>query len=77
MTRQKKELNKKIDELNNIIAAEEEMGCGCVPSGFFDPLYDEMHKLEEQLAKLSHYNSVQDMYMDSRGCEPISCLPFC
>lgn len=76
MTRQKKEISKKIDELNNIIAVEEEMGCGCVPSGFFDSLYDEMHKLEEQLAKLSHYNSVQDMYMDVRGCDS-RCLPFC
>jgi hypothetical protein len=29
-------------------------------------LYEQIHELEEQLAKLSHYNSVAEMYNDDR-----------
>ena len=66
MTRQKKEILKKINEIEKWIAADEEMGCGFAPAGFYDPLYHEIDKLEEQLAKLQHYDSVIEMYQDMR-----------
>lgn len=75
MTRQKKELVKKIEEINGIIAAEEEMGCGFTPADWFKPLEEQIYKLQEQLAKLSHYNSVEEMLFDCRGCE-LGNLPF-
>ena len=69
MTRQKKELVRKIEKINNFIMADEELGCGFAPAGFYDSLYDEIYKLEEELAELMHYSSVEEMYMDMRGCE--------
>jgi hypothetical protein len=66
MTRQKKEILKKIDEIREWIAVDEELGCGCAPANFYAPLYEQIHELEEQLAKLSHYNSVAEMYNDDR-----------
>ena len=68
MTRQKKEILKKIDEIERFIACDEELGCGFAPVGFYDPLYAEIYRLQEQLARLSHYASVEEMMMDSRGC---------
>ncbi len=66
MTRQKKEILKKIADIEEWIAADEEMGCGFAPASFYDLLYEEIHKLEEQLAKLMHYDSVLEMYHDNR-----------
>lgn len=66
MTRQKKEIIKKIDEIHEWIAVDEEMGCGFAPPDFYNPLYEEIHKLEAELARLSHYNSVDEMYHDDR-----------
>lgn len=68
MTRQKKEILKKIDEIQNFIAVDEELGCGFAPAGFYDELYERIWKLQEQLAKLSHYESVEEMMADTRGC---------
>lgn len=68
MTRQKKEIIKKITEIENFIAADEELGCGFAPAGFYDPLYGEIYTLQEELARLSHYDSVEDMLYDTRGC---------
>lgn len=68
MTRQKKEIIKKIDEIHNFIAADEELGAGFAPAGFYDPLYDQIYKLETELAHLSHYASAEEMMMDPRGC---------
>lgn len=68
MTRQKKELNKKIDWLYRMIEADEELGCGMAPAGFYDPVYEQIYGLQEELARLSHYNSVEDMLYDTRGC---------
>ena len=66
MTRQKKEILKKIADIEEWIAVDEEMGCGFAPADFYDPLYEEIHKLEEQLAKLMHYDRVFEMYNDDR-----------
>lgn len=75
MTRQKKEIIKRIDEIQTFIAADEELGCGFAPAGFYDDLYEQIYALETQLAHLSHYGSVEEMYMDERGCGGVE-LPF-
>ena len=83
MTRQKKEVLKKIWEIQDWIAADEKLGCGFAPPGAYDHLYDEIYELEEQLAKLMHYDSVEAMYHDERGAvgytgggDPDEQLPF-
>ena len=67
MTRQKKELTRRIDEIHNFIAADEELGCGFAPAGFYEPLEQKAYELEELLAHLRGYSSVMEMMMDSRG----------
>jgi hypothetical protein len=74
MTRQKKEIIKRIEEIQTFIAVDEELGCGFAPAGFYDPLYEQIYALEGELARLSHYGSVEEMYMDDRGMR--SELPF-
>ena len=68
MTREKKEILKKIEEIDNFIEADMALGCGFAPASFYDPLYEEIYVLEEQLAKLMHYESVEAMLHDERGC---------
>lgn len=75
MTRQKKELENKIDQIHKTIENEEEMGCGFILAGWFQPLEEEIYKLEQQLAELRHYDSVESMYLDTRGTTPDN-LPF-
>ena len=70
MTRQKKELIRKIDEIENFISVDTELGCGFAPAGFYEPLEEEAYKLNEQLAHLSHYGSVEEMMHDERGMVP-------
>lgn len=74
MTRQKKEIIRRIDEIEAFIHADEELGCGFAPAGFYDPLYEQIYALEGELARLSHYGSVEEMYMDDRWMR--SELPF-
>ena len=66
MTRQKKELYKEIEDLRLEIAVDEELSCGCAPTGAYDFKYERIYELEEQLAKLCHYGSVEEMYTDDR-----------
>jgi hypothetical protein len=68
MTRQKKEIIKKIYEIENYIRADIELGAGFAPEGAYDTEYEEVYKLQEELAILSHYGSVDDMLYDMRGC---------
>lgn len=75
MTRQKKELEKQIEQIEQYIAAEEEMGCGFTPVDWFRPLEEQIWKIQEQLAKLRHYSSVEEMLWDNRGFE-LGNLPF-
>ena len=42
------------------------MGCGFAPANFYDPLYEQIHKMQEELARLRHYGSVEEMYYDNR-----------
>ena len=67
MNRQKKELLKKIDELETWIAVDNELGCGFAPPGAYDGMYKEIYRLQEKLAHLRHYKTVEDMMYDERG----------
>ena len=69
MTRQKKEIIRKIDEMEQWIAVDEELGCGFAPAGAYDEMYKEIYRLQEELARLQPYASVEDMLYDTRGCE--------
>ena len=66
MTRQKKELIRKIDEIERFIGADQELGCGFAPTGFYDPLYEEVYSLETEFAHLRGFESVEAMMMDQR-----------
>ena len=68
MTRQKKEILKKIDEIERFIEVDDELGCGFAPVGFYDPLYEQIDKLLEELAGLRHYSCAEEMMHDPRGC---------
>lgn len=67
---------KKIDEIERFISADEELGCGFIPAGFYDPLYEQIYELQSQLARLSHYASIEEMLYDTRGCGGMDTLPF-
>ena len=67
MTRQKKELHKKIDQLQAIIQAESELGCGFTPADWFEEIYIEMEKLYEELAHLSHFSTLDRYIWDHQG----------
>ena len=77
MTRQKKEIMKKMDEIEEFIAVDMELGCGFAPPNAYDDLYTRIWLLHEELARLSHYGSAMEKMMDTRGC-PAACeaLPF-
>ena len=68
MTRQKKELIRRIYEIEAFIGADSELGCGFAPSGFYSPLEEEVYRLQEELAHLSHYPDADSMFYDTRGC---------
>ena len=70
MTRQKKELAKKIDWLYGMIEVDMELGCGMAPAGAYDDTYKIIYGLQEELAHLSHYSTVEDMMYDTRGFGP-------
>lgn len=76
MTRQKKEIIKKLDEIDNIIAAETELGCGFTPSSFYEEMEEIKFPLLAELARLSHYDSVDEMLYDDRGFTADPELPF-
>ena len=67
MNRQKKELLKKIEELETWIDIDTELGCGFAPPGAYDGIYEEIYRLQEELAHLRHYKTVEEMYYDERG----------
>ena len=67
MTRQKKELIQRIDEIEAFIAADDALGCGFVPPDFYRELEEEAWELEEQLARLRGYRDANAMMMDTWG----------
>jgi len=66
MTRQKKEIIKKIDDLYAWMTVDEELGCGFAPQGAYAETEREIYELQEELAHLQHYASVEEMFFDSR-----------
>lgn len=75
MTRQKKEVIRKIREIDEFIMVDSQLGCGIAPAGAYDSMYEEIYRLQEQLAELSHYGSVEEMLYDNMGCKPDD-IPF-
>lgn len=69
MTRQKREIMRKMEEIENFIRVDEELGCGFAPAGFYDELEEQIWNLGEELARLSHYESYMDYLMDDRGLQ--------
>lgn len=78
MTRQKKEIRRKMDEIDEFIRVDEHLSCGCAPSGAYDSMYDRIWELGEELARLSHFDSYMDYLLDSRGLQGCTeeCLPW-
>lgn len=50
MQRQRKEIIKKIEEINEAIHVDMELGCGFAPPGAYDSMYEEMDRLDSMLA---------------------------
>ena len=67
MNRQKKELLKQIRELEISVEIDMELGFGIAPPGAHDKTFCEIYKLQEKLAHLRHYKTVEEMYYDERG----------
>jgi len=72
MTRQKKEIIKKIDYILIGMEMDDLMGCG-LPQSICEEREREVYRLQEELAQLQHYASVEDMLYDTRGCENAGC----
>ena len=67
MTRQKKEVIKKIDDLEQWIEVDEELGCGFTPAGAYDETYREIDRLAEELAHLQHFASYEEKFISMLG----------
>lgn len=62
MTREKKEIIKRINEIETFIAVDEQLGCGFAPADFYDELYEEIDRLEDKLAQLQGFKNAEDKY---------------
>ena len=67
MTRQKKEILKKIDEIERDIEIDQQLAFGMVPPGAYDSMYQQIDELWDKLARLSRYESKEAMFFDERG----------
>lgn len=76
MTRQKKELIRSIQQIDEFIAVDTELGCGFAPADAYADLEKERWNLLEKLAQLSHYSSAMDMLCDDRHIPQTTDLPF-
>lgn len=66
-----------MDELERFIQADDELGCGFAPAGYYDPLEQQYGELYEELARLRHYKDGTEMMYDTRGYDPAADpLPF-
>lgn len=63
ITRQKKEIIKKIQAISDFIEVDVELGCGFSPPGAYDELYKEMDRLENELARLQHFTSSEQQFL--------------
>lgn len=68
MTRQKKEIVKKIEYIQTGMEMDDLMGCG-LPPKVYESREREIFSLLEQLARLQHYTCVENMLFDTRGCD--------
>lgn len=76
MTRQKKEILRPIQEIDDFIAVDTELGCGFTPVDAYAELEQEKWNLLEKLAQLSHYNSAMEMLCDESHIPTDTDLPF-
>ncbi len=70
MTRQKKEILKRIDYLDRMMLADIELGCGFAPEGAYESTEREIDELYAELAHLRHYPDQNAMMYDERGQIP-------
>lgn len=75
MTRQKKEIMKKIDEIEMEIAVDQQLSFGMAPAEAYDKAYQQIWELNEELARLRHYPDAWQMINDNRGYK-LEPLPF-
>ena len=76
MTRQKKEIIRKIEEIHRFIEADMELGCGFAPVDFYKPLEEQTGQLLDELAHLRHYSNSMEMMHDERGTRLDGNIPF-
>ena len=67
MTRQKKEIIKKINEIYTFIEVDDQLGCGFAPEDAYLPTYEEIDRLLDELAHLRGYKDHMEMAYDERG----------
>ena len=66
MTRQKKEILKKLDRFQMEIDWNYRL-CPELPAEFYEDIYIEMEKLMEKLANLSHFSTLDRYMWDTHG----------
>ena len=67
MTRQKKEILKKIDEIERDIEIDQQLAFGMAPPGAYDSMYQQIDELWDTFARLRRYESKEAMFLDERG----------
>lgn len=67
MTREKKEILKKIEYLDRMKEIELEVGCGFFVDEIMDNFWKQEEPLFERLRILRHYDSIDSMFFDERG----------
>lgn len=70
MTRQKKEIIKKIEDIRDWVDQDTELGCGFAPPDAYKKAEEEIYKLQDELARLRHYRSTEEMLYDTRWQPP-------
>ena len=70
MTRQKKEIIKKIEEIEREIEIDMDLSYGIHPAGAYDGMDKMISELQGELARLRHYESAEEMLYDTRGVAP-------
>lgn len=64
MTREKKEIIKKLDAAYSFLNAEDEMGCGFTPQSWIDEFHEkEIDPLEQRLAELRGFSCPMAMWL--------------
>ena len=69
MTRQKREIVRKMNEIREFIEVDMQLGCGFAPANAYDSMEEQIWNLGEELARLSHFGSYMEYLMDDRGLQ--------